>query len=114
MRMRRRFGARLFLGQTDLRQFGIGIHHPRNMHGAHIGLQPEQRVLDHDAGVIVGEVGELLTADGIADGVDFPVGRLELLVDLDAAIGVRDAGAIRDSAASDWAGAPSQRGCANP
>jgi len=58
------------------------------------GFSRNSDVPDHDPGVIVGEVGELRTADHVADGVDATVGGLELLVHLDAVGRVVDAGAL--------------------
>ena len=55
--------------------------------------QPEQRVPDHQAGVIIGGMGELqLAGGGIADGVDAAVAGLELAVDGDAGVVVAHAG----------------------
>ena len=81
--------ARLGLGQADLGKLGVGIDDARDDAGAGVGLQPEQRVPDDDAGVIIGEVGECRAADHVADGIDAAVGGLELVVHLDAVLGDR-------------------------
>ena len=57
--------------------------------------QAEQRVPDHQAGVIIGGVGELqLSGRDVADRIDAPVGGLEPLVHHDAGAVVRDAGGV--------------------
>ena len=78
---------------AGLRQFRIGIGHP--WHGVVVDLdrQAEQRVPDHQAGVIIGGVGELqLPRRDVADRIDAPVGGLEPLVHHDAGAIVFDAG----------------------
>ena len=67
--------ARLRLGQSGLRQFGIGIGHPRNGVVVDPHRQAEQRVPDHQAGVIIGGMRELQLPGGdVADRVDAPIG----------------------------------------
>ena len=44
--------------------------------------------------MIVGEMGELRPADHVADGVDAPVGGLEVVIHLDAVRGVGDVGPL--------------------
>ena len=66
--------ARLRLGQAGLRQLGIGVGHPRDCVVVHLDRQAEQRVPDHQAGVIIGGVGELqLPGRDVADRVDAAV-----------------------------------------
>ena len=56
--------------------------------------QAKQRVPDDEAGVIVGEMGELPPARDVADGIDAPVGGLEPLVDHDPVAVAGDAGLL--------------------
>ena len=86
--------ARLGLGQADMGELGIGEGHPRDDVLVHLHGQAKQRVPDDEAGMIVGEVGELPPARDVADGIDAPVGGLEPLVDDDPAAVVCDAGLL--------------------
>ena len=85
---------RLVLGQSDLGKLRVGVDDAGNRRGADIGPQAEQRILDDDAGVIIGEMGEFRAADHVADRIDAAIRGLELLVHLDAVLGELDAGAI--------------------
>ena len=85
--------ARLRLGQAGLSQFRIGIGHPRNAIVVHLDRQAEQRIPDHQAGVIIGGVGELqLPGRAVADRIDAPVAGFEPLVHRDAGAVIFDAG----------------------
>src|SRR5262249_94258 len=92
------FVARLRLGQTDLREVRVGVGDAGYRSGTGAGPQAEQRVSDHDARMIVGEMGELCVADHVADGIDARICGLELLVHLDAASVVDDAGTLEAQA----------------
>ncbi len=95
--------ARLRLGEAGLRQLRLGIGHPRNGVHVHLHRQAEQRVPDHQAGMIVGGVGELRLAGGdIADGVDAPVAGLQLAIDRDAGAVVAHAGRFEDRGRRPW------------
>src|SRR3972149_5719660 len=73
--------ARLGLGQPALRQFRLGIGHPRNDVVVHAHRKTEQRIPDHQTGVIIGGMGELqLSRRTVADRIDASVGGLEFLV----------------------------------
>ena len=72
-------------------ELGIGVGHPRQGAVVDPGRQPEQRVADHDAGMIAADMGELRPADRIADREDLPVARAQPRVDLDAVPVVVDA-----------------------
>ena len=50
--------ARLGLGEADLGELRVGIDDARDDAGVRVGLQPEQRIPDDDAGMEIGEVGE--------------------------------------------------------
>ena len=88
--------ARLRFGDAGLRQLRLGIGHPWNDVVVHAHRQAEQRVPDHQAGVIIGGVGELqLSGRTVADGVDAPVAGLELRVHRDAGAVIANAGRIQ-------------------
>ena len=67
-----------------MRQLRIGVGHARDEIVVGLDRQPEQRVPDDEAGVIVGGVGELRPASGVADGIDALVAGPEPAVDHDA------------------------------
>ena len=83
-------------------QLRIGEGHPGNDVVVDRGRQPEQGAADDDAGVIVGDVGELRAADHVADGEHARVGGHEALVHLDAALVVLDAGGLEVEARRRW------------
>ena len=51
--------------------------------------QAEQRVPDHQSGMIIGDMGELQRACGVADRIDALVGGAQALVDDDAVRAMR-------------------------
>src|SRR6185295_15624558 len=63
---------------------------PRNDAVVHGCRQAEQQAADDDAGVVVGNVGELRAADDVADGQHAAVRGCEPLAHLDAALVVFD------------------------
>ena len=83
------------LDQAGLRQFRLGVSHPRDRIGIRLGRQAEQRVPDHDAGVIIGGVRELGTAGGIANCIDALVGGLEVVIDDNTVAVLFDAGGFK-------------------
>ena len=84
----------LGLGEPDLGQLGIGEGHTRNDVIVHRHAQPKQRVPNDEAGMVIGDMGELRAAGDVADCVNTPVLGLEPLVDPNAATVVNDAGRI--------------------
>src|SRR5258707_8369 len=54
--------------------------------------QPEQRIPDHDPGMIERDMGELRAARGVADRERAPVGRAQPAIDGDASDARLDAG----------------------
>ena len=80
-----RFGFR----QSDLGKFGVGIDHARNVAGARVRPQPEQRIPDDETGLVIGEMGEARSADHVANGVDAAIGGPEMVVHLDAGVSYR-------------------------
>ena len=75
--------AGLGFGQAHLRQFGVGVRHPRD-YRAGLHRQSEQRVADDEPGVITRHMGELQPARHIANRIDFVVAGLQANVDGDA------------------------------
>src|SRR5262245_49365638 len=75
-------------------KLGVGEGYPRYDLFVHPRRQPEQRVPDDEAGMVVGEMGELPAAHDVADGVDPRVRGLEPLVDEDPIAISGDAGAL--------------------
>ena len=57
--------------------------------------QPEERVADHEAGLMVGRLGPVPAAGDVADGIDAAVGRLQAPVDPDAMLVVFDFGSLK-------------------
>ena len=100
--------ARLVLGEADMGELGVGEGHARDQVVVGLRRQPEQRVPDDKAGVIVGGVGELRPAGDVADGVDAAVGGAQAAGRPRCPRGrVRDAGRARDRARRRWrAGRP--------
>src|SRR5208282_4675477 len=74
-------GARRGFGQSDLGEFGIGIGDPGQCPVIDLGRDAEQRVADHDAGMIEGDVGKLRPAGDVADGKGPAVCRAQLCID---------------------------------
>src|SRR5690606_15432177 len=65
--------------------------------------QPEQRVPDHQSGVVIGDVGELQLARGaVADRVDAAVRGLQLAVHSDAGAVVTHAGRFEIEPIDAW------------
>ena len=73
--------AGLRFGQADMRQFRIGKGDPRNRVRLDLAGEAKQRIPDHEPGMIVGAVGELWPAGGVANGVDAPIGGAQVPVD---------------------------------
>src|SRR5262249_19533971 len=87
--------ARLRLGLPDMGQLRIGEGHAPQNAQVDLGPQAEQPVPDHQPGLIVGDVGELRPAGGVADRVDAAVpARAQAPVDADGVAVVADAGAV--------------------
>ena len=63
-------GPRLFLGQADMGQLGVGEGDAGNLVGARPDGQAKQRVTDRQPGMVVGQMGELHAASRIADRMD--------------------------------------------
>ena len=84
--------------QPDVGELGFGIRHPGHRTVLHLGRQLEQDVLQHDAGVVRRNVGELKAADDVADGIHPLVARAQPRVDLDALLAVLDAGGLEPEA----------------
>ena len=66
--------ARLFLKETDLGQFRIGIGHPRKGLVVNAHRHAEQCVPDDQAGVVVRDVSVFGATSGVADGIHRLVG----------------------------------------
>ena len=77
-----------------MRQFRIGEGDPRNRVLVDLAGEAKQRIPDHQPGMIVGDVGELRPARGVANGVDAPVGGAQVPVDPHALAVVADAGPV--------------------
>ena len=86
------------LAHADMGQFGIGVRDPGQRLQTHPGRQPQQGVADDDAGMVVGEVGELEAAGAIADGEDAAVRAAQAGIDRDAAPVVGDGGRLQPQA----------------
>ena len=82
----------LVLQEPDLGEFRIGMGHGR--YGVMVEADPlaEQRVPDHELGMIGGEVGGFRPDCDVADRVDALVGGAQPPVDVDAVRLVADAG----------------------
>jgi hypothetical protein len=70
--------------QADACQFGVGVRAPRNDRRGLRPLHPEDRVPQDDAGVVLGQVRELVAAGDIADRIDVSVGRAQPVVEHEA------------------------------
>ena len=90
--------ACLIFRQADLCQFGVRVGHPRDRIISDSGRQPEQGVPDHDTRVVIGDMGELQSADDVADRIDVLVGRAQVSIDRDAVRRGRNAGALEPEA----------------
>lgn len=88
-------GAGIALGQTDPRQ--RRSHEQRVGHGFTVcgaaGARPRELV-EHDAVVVEGDVGELWAAVDVADGEDVPLTGAQMFIDADRSA-VGDANAAR-------------------
>ena len=87
-------------------QLRIGVGDPRHGMVLDLGRQPEQRVLDHHAGVMRRHVGELRAARDVADRVHPLVAGAQARVDLDARCAVLDAAGLEIEAVD--VGAPAR------
>ena len=83
-------GARGGLGQPDLGELGIGVGDPGQRPVIDLGGQPEQRVPDHDPGMVERDMGELRSAGDIADGKGAAVGGAQPGIDGDPFCGRLD------------------------
>ena len=63
----------LSLGHADMGKLGVGIGHPRYSPIINLCRQAEQHVADNDAGMITGDMGELLPPGNISNGKDTAV-----------------------------------------
>src|SRR5262249_40103735 len=86
--------TRLRLREADMGEFRVGEGHARDHVVVRLHPQAEQRVPQHQASVVVGEVGELPAPGGVADGVDAAVAGLQGAVHDDAGAVALDAGAF--------------------
>ena len=84
----------LGLAEAHLRQFGLAVGNMRQRPVVDPGRQAEERVAQHDAGLVGGGVSELRSDGGVADGVDPPVAGAQPAVDGDAGGAVLDTGAL--------------------
>ena len=82
--------ARIGLGQAGLCQFRIGVGDPGQRRVIDLGRQPEQRVADHDAGLIAGDMGETRPTGHVTDRKDARGIGAQAPVDCDAVRPVRD------------------------
>ena len=85
-------GAGLVLLEADLGEFRIRMGHGRDGVMVEACLLAEQRVPDHELGMIGGEMGGFRPDGHVADGVDALVGGAQPPVDVDAVRLVADAG----------------------
>src|SRR5690606_8559899 len=85
---------RLGFGQPDMVEPGVGKRHLWDDVRIDPRGKPEHGDPDHEAGMIAGNVGELMLADDIADGVDAPVRRAKRPVHLDAGRRIPDASCL--------------------
>ena len=61
---------RLRLGQADARELRIGVRAPRHDRRGPRPFHLEDRLAEHDAGVMLGDVCELMASGDVADDVD--------------------------------------------
>src|SRR6202023_4222593 len=84
--------AGVALVEADVGDLGAGVGAPGNGQRAGLGPAEEQRVLDHQPRLGVGDVGELELRGHVAAGEDARVAGAQPVVDLDSLRRVADAG----------------------